>query len=189
MRSRHEILESLLRNTASNAVASGCSIALEILTFAVLVRLLAPADYGMYIMAAGLAGHFSIVELGVGRSIERFLPEFVVQGRRDDVPRAVAFAMACHGALGAFAALSVLFTVAGWLSLRRFGAKGAAGHALNRRSEQVIGRTGAALDDFRNGEGVVVVDDVRWSARLASGEARKGAALRITAPRPRRSMP
>lgn len=82
--------------------------------------------------------------------------------------------------VGAFAALSVLFTVAGWLSLRRFGAKGAAGHALNRRSEQVVGRTGAALDDFRNGEGVVVVDDVRWSARLASGEARKGAALRIT---------
>lgn len=82
--------------------------------------------------------------------------------------------------VGAFAALSVLFTVAGWLSLRRFGAKGAAGHALNRRSEQVVGRTGAALDDFRNGEGVVVVDDVRWSARLVSGEARKGAALRIT---------
>lgn len=119
MRSRHEILESLLRNTASNAVASGCSIALEILTFAVLVRLLAPADYGMYIMAAGLAGHFAIVELGVGRSIERFLPEFVVQGRRDDVPRAVAFAMACHGALGAFAALSIAAAAAagagGWL--------------------------------------------------------------------------
>lgn len=81
--------------------------------------------------------------------------------------------------IATFAGLSVLITVAGrfWLKSRSATPSDAPG--LNRRSEQVIGRTGKALDDFENSEGVVVIDGVRWRARLAGETAAKDQALSV----------
>ncbi len=81
--------------------------------------------------------------------------------------------------LATFAVLSVLLTVAGryWLASRRATPSDAPG--LNRRSERLVGRIGKALDDFHNGEGIVIVDGVRWNARVAGGEAKKNQSLSI----------
>lgn len=81
--------------------------------------------------------------------------------------------------LAAFAVLSVLMTLAGrhWLASRRATPSEAPG--LNRRSENVIGRVGKALEDFDNGEGVVIVDGVRWRARVTGGAARKDQSLSV----------
>ncbi|MEM7268671.1 MAG: NfeD family protein [Pseudomonadota bacterium] len=73
-----------------------------------------------------------------------------------------------------FAALSVAITVIGRISLKYTRATPTENPGLNRRSEQLIGRKGKALEDFDDGEGVVIVDDVRWRARLAIGAAGKG---------------
>lgn len=72
-----------------------------------------------------------------------------------------------------FAVLAVAFTVAGryWLAHRRATPSDAPG--LNRRSERVIGRTGKALDNFDGAEGAVLIDGVRWRARLTNGPALK----------------
>lgn len=96
---------------------------------------------------------------------------------------ALAMAMTSEMSGGAqlflFALFSILFTVAGRYALRHWRSPAEDGSRLNRRSEQVIGRTGRALADFDNAEGVVVVDDVRWRARLAIGEAKQGDTLVI----------
>lgn len=80
--------------------------------------------------------------------------------------------------VGLFAALAIVFTLAGWMWLRRKGPQDT-GARLNQRAQRMIGRTGRALKDFRDGEGVIVIDDVRWRARLSSGEAKKGDSLRV----------
>ncbi|MEL7463652.1 MAG: NfeD family protein [Pseudomonadota bacterium] len=81
--------------------------------------------------------------------------------------------------IATFAALSVIITLVGryWIKSRRATPSDAPG--LNRRSEQVIGRVGKALSDFENSEGVVVIDGVRWRARLAGEAAAKDQTLSI----------
>ena len=77
----------------------------------------------------------------------------------------------------AFAVLSILFTVAGRFAVKRMRQTPSETPGLNRRSEKLIGRTGKALSDFENDEGLIVIDDVRWRARLAIGAVRKGESL------------
>ncbi|MEM7544441.1 MAG: NfeD family protein [Pseudomonadota bacterium] len=81
--------------------------------------------------------------------------------------------------LSTFAVLSVALTVAGrwWMSQRKATPSDVPG--LNRRSERVIGRTGKALVEFENLEGIIIVDGVRWKARLTSGTAVADQALSV----------
>lgn len=83
------------------------------------------------------------------------------------------------GQLATFATLSVIITIAGrfWLKHRRSTPSDAPN--LNRRSEQVIGRVGKALEAFDNREGVVVIDGVRWRARLTGKSAAKDQSLSV----------
>ncbi len=77
----------------------------------------------------------------------------------------------------AFAVLSILFTVAGRFAVKKMRQTPSDTPGLNRRSEKLIGRKGKALADFENDEGLVVIDDVRWRARLAIGAIKKGESL------------
>jgi len=80
---------------------------------------------------------------------------------------------------GIFAALSVIFSIAGrWWQLNRKAAPGIV-PGLNRRSERVIGRSGKAIDNFENSEGTIIVDGVRWQARLISGSVAAGQAVTV----------
>jgi hypothetical protein len=65
-----------------------------------------------------------------------------------------------------FALLSVLYTVIGWVFVRRRQPKdGQPG--LNRRAAAVVGRQAVVTQAFSAGVGWVEVDGVRWRARLA----------------------
>lgn len=88
---------------------------------------------------------------------------------------AVSPSLSGSAQLALFSVLAVGLTVAGryWLKHRRPAPT--ANPALNRRSAAVVGRTGRALKDFEHREGVVVIDGVRWSARLAADGAETGA--------------
>jgi O-antigen/teichoic acid export membrane protein len=112
-RSTAEAYSALARNTAAHGLASGVAVASEILVFAVLVRLLDAADYGMFIIAAGLAGQFAFLDLGFARALERFLPGFLADGRAGDVPRALTFVLGLHVLVG----LLVAALVAGFVLL------------------------------------------------------------------------
>jgi len=76
-----------------------------------------------------------------------------------------------------FAVLSILYTVLGRFMVRKMRQTPSEKPGLNRRSEQLIGRKGKALSDFENDEGLVIIDDVRWRARLAIGSIQKGESL------------
>lgn len=77
-------------------------------------------------------------------------------------------AMAGTSQLLTFALLSVLYTVIGWVLVRRRQPKdGQPG--LNRRSAAVVGRQAVVTGAFSAGVGWVEVDGVRWRARLADG--------------------
>ncbi|MFV0473735.1 MAG: NfeD family protein [Pikeienuella sp.] len=79
---------------------------------------------------------------------------------------------------GLFALLAIGLTVAGRYWLRGRGTQNAA-NGLNRRSDQLVGRSGRAAVDFDAGEGAVEIDGVRWPARLSAGEAVAGARLAV----------
>lgn len=79
-----------------------------------------------------------------------------------------------------FAGLSMTFLVGGRLWFKRHPPAPAEGPALNRRAEQLVGRNARAFAAFENGEGVVLVDDVRWRARLEAGAAEVGADQSLT---------
>lgn len=81
---------------------------MEVAVFAVLVRALDAAAYGMFIVAAGIAGQFTFLDLGLARALERFLPAFRTDGRSADVPRALTFVLGLHLSVGALVALGLL---------------------------------------------------------------------------------
>ncbi len=65
-----------------------------------------------------------------------------------------------------FALLSVLYTVIGWVFVRRRQPKDG-DPGLNRRSAAMVGRQAVVTGAFSAGVGWVEVDGVRWRARLA----------------------
>lgn len=83
--------------------------------------------------------------------------------------------------IGLFAMLALAITIAGryWIAARAETPSDAP--TLNKRSEQLVGRAGRALDDFDGGEGVIVIDDIRWRARMRSGAASKNQRLAVVA--------
>lgn len=89
----------------------------------------------------------------------------------------VAFPLGGQEQVVAFAVLSILYTFSGRFVLSKGRQTPSDTPGLNRRSEQLIGRKGKALSDFENDEGLVVIDDVRWRARLAIGQIQKGDSL------------
>lgn len=91
----------------------------------------------------------------------------------------IAPGMSGTSQIAVFAILSGAITIAGrfWLAKRKATPSDAPG--LNRRSEQVIGRVGKALADFDNREGVVVIDGVRWRARLTGESAVRDQSLSV----------
>lgn len=92
---------------------------------------------------------------------------------------AIAPSLSGGGQIAAFAVFAVIFTLAGrWWQMNRKIVPGLA-PGLNRRSERVIGRTGKAISNFENDEGTIVVDGVRWNARLVSGTAPAGQTLTV----------
>ncbi len=69
----------------------------------------------------------------------------------------------------AFALLSILYTVIGWVFVRRRQpSDGQPG--LNRRSAAVVGRQAVVTQAFSAGVGWVEVDGVRWRARLVDAD-------------------
>ena len=113
-RSRAQIYSALARNTSLNAVGSAIVLVAELAQFVLLIRLLESAAYGMLIVALALVGQFAFLDLGLGRGLERFLPEFRSQGRDADVPRALAFSLLFHLVMGALVGAAILgFAVLG----------------------------------------------------------------------------
>ena len=84
-----------------------------------------------------------------------------------------------------FALLSVLYTVIGWLVVRRHQPKDG-DPGLNRRAAAVVGRQAVVTQAFSAGVGWVEIDGVRWRARLAgpdgaaAGPFETGATMSIT---------
>ncbi len=74
--------------------------------------------------------------------------------------------------LTVFAALSVALTVVGRSDrVRRAVQRASDRPLLNRKSDQLVGRRVSALAAFSAGEGPVSLNDTRYLARLAPGEA------------------
>ena len=68
-----------------------------------------------------------------------------------------------------FALLSVLYTVIGWLVVRRHQPKDG-DPGLNRRSAAMVGRQAVVTQAFSAGVGWVEIDGVRWRARLVDAD-------------------
>lgn len=92
----------------------------------------------------------------------------------------IAPGMGGEAQLAIWAVLAVGFTAIGRAVVANRKPEPSDQPDLNKRSDQLLGRRGVALDDFAGGEGVVEIDGVRWSARTAAGAIAKGAPVRVT---------
>lgn len=79
----------------------------------------------------------------------------------------LAPALAVHWQLVVFAVIAVVTTYLGRTYLRGlFGQRATDRPTLNRRSDQLAGRSVVAIDAFVGGEGRVRLGDSQWAARL-----------------------
>jgi membrane protein implicated in regulation of membrane protease activity len=78
-----------------------------------------------------------------------------------------------------FAVLSVAFTWVGRTIIVRTGQAESDKPALNRRSNQLVGRHATAVAAFRSGEGSVEIDGVRWKARCETAKVAEGVDVKI----------
>ncbi len=76
-----------------------------------------------------------------------------------------------------FAVLAVL-SIIGWRSYQKRSDKAAPASTLNRRSEQLIGRTAVLSEPIQNGRGKARVDDTVW--RVEGNDLPAGAQVTIT---------
>ena len=126
---RPTLRQRLLRGGVFAVLGKGGNAALGLLLTALLARLLAPAEFGVYVLA------FSVVvfaaeagQLGMGRAVVRFIGQSLA---RDDGRRAraaVKIAMLL-GLVGAVLAGAAVFLLLGWGGERLFGMVGLAATA------------------------------------------------------------
>lgn len=80
-----------------------------------------------------------------------------------------------------WAVLAVVLTLACRPFLARYGGSDGAGSNINERSAQLVGRRAVVLE-WRNGEGSVEVDGIRWRAAWQDAQAaQSGAPVEVIA--------
>ena len=78
-----------------------------------------------------------------------------------------------------FAALSILFTVAGRFGISRMTVPNSENPALNRRAEALVAKHGIALAELTNGSGHIEIEGTRWAAHSTEGIVAKGEKVQV----------
>jgi len=74
-----------------------------------------------------------------------------------------------------FAGLTIVST----LLSRRFMPKDAPGNDINDRTGELVGKSGEAVADFRDGQGRVIVDGAEWAAETSGAALSAGVRVRV----------
>jgi O-antigen/teichoic acid export membrane protein len=94
---------------ASNWLVFGATLAVTFFLTPYLVRRLGQGPYGLWNVVESLLAYFTLFDLGIAASVERFVARFRTTGERDDLNRLVSTCFALFAGL-AFAGFAVLGT-------------------------------------------------------------------------------
>jgi hypothetical protein len=87
--------------------------------------------------------------------------------------------VAAEAQVALYAALAIAFTWVGRTIIKRTGQPQSDKPALNRRSNQLVGRRATTVTAFRSGEGLVEIDGVRWKAKTDAQTVEEGVDVKI----------
>ena len=107
----------LQRNTISNGFFFVAERAIQLISFAVMVRLLSLEAYGMLIIGSTLMGHFAFMDGGLSVAIQRYIPLFKANGQTEDISRAITVTFFFFVCVGAVICIILLCLV--WFDLSR----------------------------------------------------------------------
>jgi O-antigen/teichoic acid export membrane protein len=103
-------LRQLLRNSFFNVSAWGLNILVVLLTTPFIVRKLTEEGYGIFALLTGLVGYYSLLDLGLGQGVTKFVAEFKAKGDMDGINQSINAAILIQVVIGSVASvLLVLF--------------------------------------------------------------------------------
>lgn len=111
------------RRTVWNLLGQGLPLAVSVVSVPVLVRHLGEARFGVLGLAWALAGYFSVMDLGLGRSTTKFVAQSLSRRKHQLAARVASLGLLTHAALGAGAA-ALLAGFSGWLVQALIGSGG-----------------------------------------------------------------
>jgi len=99
------VYKTLAVNTSSNGFFFIVQQGLQLLTFAVLIRILGLEEYGLLLLAGALIGQFAFLDGGLSAGLQKFIPEFRVSQNSDNIGRAFLGTLICFVGMGVFVSL------------------------------------------------------------------------------------
>ena len=91
---------SLKINAASNMVSLGINVLTGFYITRIVFGSLDPTSYGMWMLTSSVVGYFSLLQMGVGTGVMRYVPLYRGQGRTDDVSMTISTAMVFYTLTG-----------------------------------------------------------------------------------------
>jgi len=98
----------IARNSLSGTVAQVTAIVASLFTTPLILGELGPSRYGVLAVVGSLTSYFGLTDLGIGRSLTRFLSVHQERGERERAGALVAFGMLFYLALGALLLVPML---------------------------------------------------------------------------------
>lgn len=99
-----------LRVAASNGVARGCAILLQLISIPMLTRSLGNEQFAAYAVTVSLIGWYMLLDLGIGNAIQNFITEFRARSLSPDAHIANALLITCAAILVAASVLLLFST-------------------------------------------------------------------------------
>jgi O-antigen/teichoic acid export membrane protein len=91
---------SLKFNALSNLTSLVINVVTGLYMMRIVMRGLDPTSFGMWMLTSSVVGYFSLLQMGVGTGVMRYVPLYRGQGRLDDVSMTVSTAMAFYTLAG-----------------------------------------------------------------------------------------
>lgn len=116
--SKTKLYRILAGNTSSNGIFFVLQQTIQLVTFAVLVRLLGLEEFGLLMLAGALIGQFAFLDGGLSAGLQKYIPEFRASNRHKDISRAISGTFIIFSGIGFFIAVLLIgFTFLGGINL------------------------------------------------------------------------
>ena len=102
------IQQRILLNTASNTVAKILALAARFLLTPLVLGHIGPIDYGLWVLIGSVLGYGTLLDLGIGGALIKYIAQYMAEGRREDVGKLIATALRLYAGLGAVALTACL---------------------------------------------------------------------------------
>jgi O-antigen/teichoic acid export membrane protein len=90
---KRTLYKILGENAISNGLFFGVERIIQLISFAVLVRILSLEEYGLLLIGGTLIGQFAFLDGGLSIAIQKFIPEFRLNEQKQDIGRAITITL------------------------------------------------------------------------------------------------